>query len=244
MRNAALLTTLTFALALTGCGKSPTAATPSRSALTMSRPVAPPAPIVASGYITPQQLLPGVRQAQQAQQGFSGTINTWEKGPDGKKSSETMNVWWKRPNTLKIDIVKGDSSSQGVVAAWDGSDNIKVKPSYMPFSVSLPITDTRIKSANGWTIKQTDVSAMLNVLLDPAAQLQSLGPQVIDGKSVFLLGVQSSKSPQGVTKEQIGIDMQLNLPVVRLLYKGDNLVYKLVATNFHPGVPSDSNLSI
>ena len=229
---------------ITACGKSPTAAATGHLLSQRALPIATQGGLAASSANNPARIMAAVQQASLAQQGFSATINTWERAPDGSKSTGTVSAWWKRPSTLKIDITKGDATSQGVTALWDGSDQMKVKPSYMPFAVSLPITDSRLISKNGWTIKDTDVSGMLNVLLDPAAQIQELGPQVIDGKSVFLLSVQSPKSPTGVTREQIGIDTTQNLPVVRLMYKGDSLIYKLVATTFKLGTPSGDDISI
>lgn len=198
----------------------------------------------AAGMPTVQQLLAAVQQVRATDQGFSANISTYEKGPDGSTSNQVLDVWWKKPNTLKIHIVKGDSQSNDCQVLWDGSSNMKVKPNFLPFAVNVSINDSRVVSKNGWSIKQTDVSCILNVLLDPGAQAQMLGFQNVDGKQVFLLDVHSPKSPSGVTHEQIGIDPNLNIPVVRLMYKGQTLAYKLVAKTFILKTPSSSNLSL
>jgi hypothetical protein len=257
-----LLVSLSLLTLLAGCGRTPAAA-PYSNRMALRPALQSGAPNgAATGYGAPQvgagltgapgapgapnlqALMASVRQAQQAQQGFTGSIDTWEKGPDNTTSSQTLSAWWKRPSTLKITITKGDSTSQGVSASWDGSNTMKVKPGYLPFAMSMPITDSRIVSKNGWTIKDTDISGMLGVLLDPGAQVQMVGPQVVDGKAVTMVTVHSPKSPKGVTQEQMGIDPIQNVPVVRLMYKGPTIVYKLVAKTFKLSVPSSSETSL
>lgn len=260
MRNAkSIVTSLATLVVLTGCGHvSPTGASSgsagktTRAPLqntvqpTTQQPAQTGAP--AAGGVDPQRILAAVRQAQQAQQGFSANILTYEKGPDGASTSQTMDVWWKRPSTLKIHITKGAGSSNDAKVLWTGGSSMQVRPSYLPFgSVSVDITDNRVMSANGWTIKETDISCILNVLLDPSSQVKVLAggaPQAVEGKNVIMLQVTSPKSPKGVTMEQMGVDPSLNLPVVRMMYKGNTLAYKLVAKTFKLGVPSSDNLSM
>jgi hypothetical protein len=257
-----LMAGLTVASLISGCGKtSPAAASstrlPGRAPLQGAYP-APGAipygngapqlgaglPGAPGGPGDAQQVLAAVRLAQQSQRGFTGTILTYEKGPKGDTETDTLSIAYKRPSTLRLEMTHASGQAQGCKVLWDGSDSLKVKPTFMPFSVGVGIGDSRVVSKNGWTIKETDVSCILGVVLDPGAQVRNLGPQTIDGKAVTLLEVHSPKSPHGVTLEQIGIDMQMNLPVVRLMYMGKTLAYKLVAKTFRLQVPTDDQLSI
>jgi hypothetical protein len=253
-----LMAGLTVTSLITGCGKtSPSAVSsthlPSRAPLQGAYPApgsvgAPQLgaglPGAAGGAGDAQQVLAAVRVAQQSQKGFTGTILTYEKGPKGDSESETLSVAYKRPSTLRLEMVKASGQAQGCKVLWDGSDNMKIKPTFLPFSMPIGVGDSRVISKNGWTIKETDVSCILGVVLDPGAQVKNLGPQTVDGKAVTLLEVHSPKSPHGVTVEQIGIDTQINLPVVRMMYKGPTMAYKLVAKTFRLQVPTDDQLSI
>lgn len=262
-----MIASLTAATLLAGCGKtSPAASTsslPARSGLTQQ-------PAQYPGMVPGQTLMPGqmpgmpgqmpgaagaaggnaaqilalVRQAQAAQTGFTAQIETYEKGPKGDSETETLDVAYKRPSTLRVDITNATGEAKGAKVLWTGGSDMKVKPSWMPFSVGVGITDSRVVSKNGWTIKETDVSCILGVLLDPSAQVKLIGPQVVSGKQTTLLEVHSPKSPKGVTMEQIGIDSSNNLPNVRLMYKNQTLVYRLVTKTFKLGVPSSDKLSI
>ena len=236
---------LALATLLAGCGKTPTAVLTHRAPLNNNGPLPamPAAPTANPVGGDATQILAAVRTAQQAQTGFTATVETFEQGPKDSET-ETLDVAWKRPNTLRIHILKATGSAQDAKVLWDGSESMKVKPNWLPFSVGVGIHDDRVASKNGWTIKQTDVSCILGVLLDAATKATVVGPAVIAGKSVTVLNVISPKSPAGVTNEQIGIDPTLNLPISRAMYKGQKLAYRLVAKNFKLGTPSAEALKI
>jgi hypothetical protein len=255
---------LTAAALLAGCGKSSPAAStsslPARAGLQNGYTQQPgqypgampgvmpgagmPGAPGAAGAGNAQQILALVRQAQATQTGFTASIETYEKGPKGDSETETLDVAYKRPSTLKVEIVQATGDAKGAKVLWTGGSDMKVKPSWMPFSVGVSISDSRVVSKNGWTIKETDVSTILGVLLDPSAQVKVIGPQVVQGKQTTLLEVHSPKSPHGVTMEQIGIDPSNNLPNCRMMYKGQTMAYRLVTKTFRLGVPSSDKLSI
>ncbi|MDB5098240.1 MAG: hypothetical protein JWM80_2661 [Cyanobacteria bacterium RYN_339] len=257
--SALMLASLTAVAVLAGCGKtSPAASTsslPARSGLQNgptqqplgtapgALPGAVPGAAPGAAGANPATILAAVRQAQATQTGFTATIETYEKGPKDAET-ETLDVAYKRPSTLMVHIVKASGDASGAKVLWTGGSDMKVKPTWMPFSVGVSITDSRVVSKNGWTIKETDVSTILGVLLDPSAQVKALGAQSIQGQPTQLLEVHSPKSPKGVTMEQIGIDPKNNLPNCRLMYKGTVLSYRLVVKSFKLGVPASDALSI
>ena len=150
-----------FVSLLAGCGKtSPAASTsslPARSGLTQQ-------PAQYPGMVPGQTAMPGmngmpgmtvpgaagaaagnaaqilalVRQAQAAQTGFTAQIETYEKGPKGDSEQETLEVAYKRPSTLRVDITQATGEAKGAKVLWTGGSEMKVKPSWI-VSHELPL---------------------------------------------------------------------------------------------------------
>lgn len=250
------------AVLLAGCGSSPTASSNkfrNRSPLQGAAPMAgvggqvgpngqmlgpngQPMPGAGGGDV--QGLLAAVRQAQQGQQGFSATIDTYEKGPKGDEENQTLKISYKRPSTLKIHITKGSGQSQDAKVLWTGGSDLKVKPSFLPFSVSKSISDEAIKTRNGWTIKDTCPAGILDSLLDPGAQVQILGEQNLMGKQMVMVNVNSPRKPKGATHEILGIDKANMLPAFREVYKNQAVMYRLAIKAMKMGVPGSSEFEI
>jgi hypothetical protein len=243
-------------VALVGCGTSPSAPeTPKRQQVPANRlqngQLGQPGfadqmgqPGGAGGAQAAQALLATVRRANAQNKGFTAMVDTWEKG-NGKTESGTLKLAFKKPSTLRLTIAKStNSQATGVKLRWDGGKEFKIKPTWMPFSVGVGIEDKRVVSLNNWTIKETDVTCILNVLLDPATQVKALGEQNFDGVMMPAIEAVSPKSPRGVTREVIGIDKVTGLPKARQLYKGQTLVYKLMVKQMTMKTPSESELEM
>lgn len=196
-----------------------------------------------AGQGDPRPLLANVAVAYQAAQGFSALIETYDKGPTGS-GQQTLQVAFKKPSSLAITMLKNTGGNEGTMAVWSGGSNIKVKPKFPPITLSLALDDERIKSYNGWTLKDTEVSAMLRVLLDPNAQVRLLGIQQLNGKLLTMLEVKSRLSPKGATHEVIGIDPQTRLPGIRNVYQSQKLLYKLEIKRMQLTVPSAREFSL
>ncbi|MDB5098241.1 MAG: hypothetical protein JWM80_2662 [Cyanobacteria bacterium RYN_339] len=240
------------AINLMGCGSQPATAarTTSKPAANplgnRNLPLAGPLAGATGGAQTSAQVLQMVRAAQASTQGFTATVETFDKGAAGTES-DTIKVAYKKPNTLHLNMVKATGQAQDAVIVWTGGDNlqIKVKVGFMPITTSLSVTDARVKSKNGWTIKQTEVNAIFKVLFDPAAQIKVAGTQPGDGgKPMTMLEVKSTQSPPGADHEVIGVDAATGLPGCRLLYKGTDLIYRVAIKNLRLGVPSATELAI
>lgn len=245
-----LALTLIALSTLVGCGSHPvTAAKTSKAAANplanRNLPLAAPLP---GGAPTQDvaKILQMARAAQASTQGFSATVETFDKGAAGTES-DTIKVAYKKPSTLHLTMVKATGQAQDASIVWTGGDSlqIKVKVGFLPVTTSLALSDTRVKSKNGWTLKQTEVNAIFKVLFDPAAQIKAVGTQPGDGgKPMTMLEVHSTQSPPGADHEIIGVDAATGLPACRLLYKGTDLIYRVAIKNLRLGVPSATELAI
>jgi hypothetical protein len=189
------------------------------------------------------QMLDGMRRAQQQVPGFTATVDTYDKGPSGQEST-TMKVVYKKPTTLRIEMIKASGQAQGAKILWTGGSSVRIKPSFIPMTVEKALTDDMLKSKNGWTLRETEVSAIFKVLFDPGSQIVPKGVQPIEGRPLAMFEVHSPASPKGATHEAIGIDGTTGLPGVRMLFKNETLIYKLSIKNLAIKAPSSSELEI
>jgi hypothetical protein len=242
-----------LAATLVGCGIDPATAgharwdRPAPAADQVSLPVgvvgSPESAAPATGQTTVAALQAALRQTQASMKGFTASAEVFDKGPKGMVT-ESIKFAFAKPSTLKITVVGSSDGNKDAQLVWPGGDTIKVKPSYLPFSISLGMTDDRMVSKNGWPLKDTDVNAILRVLLDPAAQLTPLADQVLDGKRLSIVEVHSAQSPKGATREVIGVDKQTSLPALRMIYKGDTLMYRLTIKTMTLKAPSQDELKV
>lgn len=245
---ALLVAGLAMATALSGCGTDP-ASSPTRQLKKRPAPaVAPiggarPGAMPGAAAQDPKALLAMVKQAADAGRGFTATVDTYENSPAGS-STQTLKIAYKKPNTLKIDIVQDSGGNAGVQALWSGGSDLKVKPKFPPIAVTLPTTDKRLTSKNGWTIKDTGVSGLMAVALDPSAQVQMIGEQQVGGKLMTMLDIKSRLSPKGADHEIIGIDKSMMLPGYRCVYQGTKVLYKMTMKTMNLTPPSASAFSI
>lgn len=233
---------------LGGCGASPAApAKQLTNRLPVQGAVAQPLQGQArqAGPVDPKvaAMLAAVSKTNQQAAGFSATIDVMDKGADGT-NNQTLKVAFKKPNNLRIDIMKDSAGNDGVQALWSGSNSIQVKPKFPPMAVSLQVTDKRLISKNGWTIKDTGVSAILGVLLNPQSQIKPIGDQMMNGKNLAMVEVRCPASPKGATHEVIGVDRQTNLPAFRAVYNGQQLMYRLTIKSITMKAPSGAEMSL
>ncbi|MEB3327611.1 MAG: hypothetical protein VKQ33_00080 [Candidatus Sericytochromatia bacterium] len=214
---------------LAACGTAKVQPPPPRISMLGARPSAQPT-------VFPGQLPPGSGQDAQALRamvaaahaqvpGLEATIETYDKGPRGQETN-TIRIAYKKPYTMRIEMVKAAGTAQGARILWTGSDTLRIKPSFLPLAVEKRIDDAQTVSKNGWTIRHTGVHAIFKVLLDPAAQVRALGSQIAEGRPVEALELRSGESPAGATHEVIGLDPTQRLPVVRAVYRGPQLLYR------------------
>lgn len=189
------------------------------------------------------QMRSALQAAQQRVPGFSATIETFDKGPKGQESN-AMRVTFRKPSTMKIEMTKASGQAQGAQILWTGGNSLRIKPSFLPVAVEKGISDEQTVSKNGWTIKDTEVNAIIRVVLDPNAQIKPLGIHPIEGRPLSVYEIRSRLSPRGASHEFIGIDSQTALPAARLVYKGNDLIYKAVIKNMSIRNVSSAEVSL
>jgi outer membrane lipoprotein-sorting protein len=239
------------ALLALGCGANPAATkrvkkkTPAPAMQQLQGAQLSGAPAGAGGPIDPQvaQMLDSLRKAQASVPGFTATIETFDKGPAGQESN-TLKVAYKKPSSLRIEMIKASGQAQGAKILWTGGNELKIKPAFLPMSVTKPVNDDSAKSKNGWTIRETEVNAIFKVIFDPGARIVAKGMQPIDNKPLAVFELVSPSSPKGVTNEVVGIDPATGLPGVRMLFKGQTLIYKLTIKNMQIKAVSASEMNV
>jgi hypothetical protein len=155
-----------------------------------------------------------------------------------------MRVTFKKPSSLKIEMTKATGQAAGARILWTGGDNLRIKPSFLPMAVEKSIRDEQTVSKNGWSIKETEVNAIIRIILDPQAQIKPLGTHPIDGRPLSMYEVRSRLSPQGASHEVVGVDPQSALPNARLIYKGGDLIYKAIIKNMSIRAVSSAEMSL
>lgn len=234
---------------LAGCGAEPSPTQPRRErpAPEPTAPVGLPPTTGGGQATTPAEvdaLLVGVRHARQNVKGFTGTVVTFEDGPKGK-ANETLEIAFKKPSTLKIKVAKSSGDSQGTQLLWHGGEDCKVKPSYLPFAVTIKMSDERLLGKNNWEIGETEVNSILKVILDPSSRLKALGDQQHDGKTLAMVELISPLTPKGGAREVVGIDKVTKLPGVRMIYDAKGkLIYRLTIKQLTLKTPSAKDLEI
>lgn len=177
------------------------------------------------------------------QPGFVASFAVYEKAPQ-KEERETLTIAFKSPRTLKLHIVHSSSESSGAHVLWTGGEDMRVRPAWLPIPVTLRYDDERLKTWNGWTIKDTQPRALLDVLLDAGAERRWLGEAAIGGKPHAMVAVRSARSPRGVTREVIGVDRATLFPAYREMYRGETLVYRIEARSLSLKTPTSSDLEL
>jgi outer membrane lipoprotein-sorting protein len=186
----------------------------------------------------------------QANQAFNGlqtlqaTISTFEKG--NTTGTGQIRYTWKQPGQAKIDILKSsDSSRNGVKLAYTGNGQVQVRAGGILglMSLTLPMTDSKVKSGRQYLLSQIDLTATVQRLTQPGLQAKAVGKMQMGGSEVVVLEI----TPQGhfdsrITKERLGLDMQTFLPRVHEMYEGNNLVYsaKLEQVQINPTLGPDA----
>lgn len=246
-------------LLMLGCGRAAAPLNPKLGTTQVPAPAVQPTPAwpVANpqpGLGVPQPAQPGAGGDVQTYKaalaavhaqlpGLSAQIDTFDKGPKGQESN-SIRIAYRKPHTMKIEMVKASGAAQGAQILWTGGDTLKVKPRFLPMAVDKSIQDEQTVSKNGWTIRDTGVQALFRVFLDPAAQMRSLGSQTLEGRTVVAIEVRSSLSPSGATHEIIALDPVKSLPAARMVYRGQELIYRAVIKSMTVKSLSQSELSI
>lgn len=216
-----LLPLLTLSLA--ACGAQP-------AGVECPAPVEPePVPVTSAPAPAPNA--PGglalVQRAQAAFKAMGGyeTEMSYYQKMGAKTASGVYALAGKQPRKLKIEIKQGNS--QGAKLYWEGGKTIKVRPGgfLSAIALDLPLDDNRIISVRRYTLDQTDLPAMFNLMLDPANAV-SAGEQGM----VIITGPHLLK---GCVRMVARFDPATTLPTDVELSDAKEVVFRMRLRNFH-----------
>lgn len=250
-----LVATAALAISLAGCGRTPvTPDMPGTDPETpkAQQPANPRAPFQqqpgqGAGQQDVGKLLQEVSAAFNQMPGYRADLETTDtKG--AKKAVVKSKVAFAKPEVVKFEIVSNsdDSSQKGTKALWRGGRTMEVRPSGMLgfAKVTLPTTDARLKTLNGYTIDQINVKAAMNSLLSPKAQVKILGNAMLGARSLILVDVSGATMTPDIDHQRIGIDAQNKLPITIDMLRGTESKYAVRLVNLQITKPSPSELSI
>lgn len=148
---------------------------------------------------------------------------------DTESSKGVYDIYGQQPRTMKIEVVEG--SGEGTKLLWKGGKDVQVRPSgfLSALTLNLPLGDSRLVSIRGYTLAQTDLSAMYGYMTDAANKATQLAADTFDVTGPHLLS--------GVTHMRATVDLTTWLPKTVTMTDAKNVaiytlgIEKLVRTS-------------
>ncbi|MEB3299385.1 MAG: hypothetical protein VKO21_07865 [Candidatus Sericytochromatia bacterium] len=221
------------AAALAGCGRQ------------TASPVMTKSPVAPLLQPMPQQPgqgpVDGARQAAELRQRIGQTyqgitfikanLRTYIRNiQNGKSSRYSLDTWFQKPGKSAYKVLEStEASTVGTKMIVDGSGQVQVRTKFAGFWVNttLPETDERTRTARGDSMTDTALPRMMQVLLDPQAQIQYLGQANAAGRNLGLIELRSRMTLPRVTHERYAVDLGTGMPYSRECYEGNQLTYQL-----------------
>ncbi len=241
MRKPIALLLVAAALAgLTGCGKdSPTR--PARKVNGQALNRAPLQGMQPGGAMQPGMggqadpriapILAGLQQMRQTGTGADITVKiTYNKDDGTTKHVRSRYKYQKSTSRNFIEVLASNEEKVvGTKVSWknDGKANVRTKFIGFWVTVTLDLHDDRLRDQRGNFLDETSIDRSLATLLDPGARLTFKGEGNLNGRPMVVLDVVSPLSLKNVTREIYGIDPTTSQPIMREMYKGDKLIYKM-----------------
>ncbi len=195
-----------------------------------------------------QSLLSGVAQAYNQDTSIRAQVTVFVQNVQtGDSMSGDMDYWFQKPNSTALYVIdSSESNSVGTKLVWMGGDQVAVRTKFIGFWVntSLSVTDSRLLDKRGDSLADTSVGRMMSTLLDPQAQVTMLGSGSYLGQPVVQIAVVSRQSLPGVTSERFTINTQSMLPVIREMYSGNQLTYRIQLKNVQLNAPDPSAFTL
>ncbi len=195
-----------------------------------------------------QSLLSGVAQAYNQDTSIRAQVTVFVQNVQtGDSMSGDMDYWFQKPNSTALYVIdSSESNSVGTKLVWMGGDQVAVRTKFIGFWVntSLSVTDSRLLDKRGDSLADTSVGRMMSTLLDPQAQVTMLGSGSYLGQPIVQIAVVSRQSLPGVTSERFTINTQSMLPVIREMYSGNQLTYRIQLKNVQLNAPDPSAFTL
>jgi outer membrane lipoprotein-sorting protein len=202
-----------------------TAAAPTTNSAAPKTAAAKPAS--AAGGSTEEKLLKKAKDAFEALNGLSASIKTYENS--GKEGTGVIKFLYKKPSTIKVDVVvSSDASQSGVKLAYSNPNEVKVRPTGMlsVVSVTLAMNDSRLLSGRKYQLNQIDLPATINRLTAPGNKAKLVGQSVVNGSPVYVVEINATQliDPK-ITREVLSLDAKTFMPRMHEMYQGSQKVY-------------------
>lgn len=238
------LALLVALMMLAGCGAE--APTMSSNAGKKSRDlvVTPQQPSQQQPSFDTKALLSDIGQRYQSLQALQSQVIVYD-AYNGKSTSSKSTSYFQKPNRFSVQVTEHtDSKAVGTKIAYTGGSEAKIKTKFFGFQVklNLALSDSRICNLRGDSLNDTGIVRMMSILLDPQAQVRFMSQGTLAGAPIAMLEVVSQRSLRGITREVFCINLQSRLPVIREMYEGTRLTYRLQFTNIllDPQLPANA----
>lgn len=207
------------------CGASP-------GAPPTDRPTVPPPAPAPSG--TPGPVDPGAQatvakatMAFKSLKAYSAAMSFFQKN-GSHVASGIYDISGKQPRNLRMEIRTGNS--QGTKLLWTGGKTIKTRPGGLlsPIVVDLATTDNRVMSVRGYTIDQTDLTALMGMMADKRGHA-TLGIQT---SKITFVQVTGPHLLSGCTRMAVGLDPASSLPRIVELSDRREVVFRIKLDGF------------
>jgi outer membrane lipoprotein-sorting protein len=167
-----------------------------------------------------------VQQSQakfKAMAGYETEMSYFQK-MGAKTASGVYQLAGKQPRKLRIEIKQGNST--GTKLYWAGGSTIKVRPGgfLSAIALDLPLDDDRIISVRHYTLDQTDLPSMYNVMLDPANAVSTGEPGMVIVTGPRLL--------KGCVRMVARFDPTTSLPTSVEMSDTKEVVFRMQLRNF------------
>jgi len=166
-----------------------TPSAPSSTAPAASQPAAPQQP---SGQAELAKILQTISSASFVQ---ANVEKTEKNRTTGKAGVVKINMFTKKPNVVKLEVVESSSGAAGAKVLYNSNEGnkAKVRPGgAMSFiTTELPKTDDRLASGNGYTFDDIDLFSV-HRRLSQGYEAELVGKTQVAGKSINILKVTTS----------------------------------------------------
>lgn len=182
----------------------------------------------------------GVRQAWEKTKTVSGEVSFWEQ-KGFESSSSKAEFYWSRPQKLRANIVEADSvTRRGAKLVYLGDGRITAKLGFIKRSFAFD--DPQVLSLRGYRIDQTSLTAIVEGLLDPEANVRYVGPVTLGGRASELVWFTGGKGMlPGLSRMQVAIDRQNRMPVLVEGFESKDVVFRahLSGLTLNPALSDD-----
>lgn len=211
---------------VSACGAPPTSSKP-RPVVSLPPPAPEPSLPPAPPDAKAEMLVAAAKKAFAALPGYRADMRYFQK--NGTRTTSGLYALTGKPlRHLRIDITEG--TGKGTKLLWHGGDSVKARPGGLlsPIVVTLPLSDERLVSVRGYTLAETNIASLLDMMADPRNRLSYAGKSgnndVVTAAGRHILG--------GCSKMTAHLDAASLMPVGVDATDGREVVFKVRLQGF------------